>query len=719
MRKCHLLLTAILCSFFTYIQAQNEKDTILESVLNLSIEELMNTKVNIATKSATKLSESPAIVTVLSEDFIKNTGARYLTDILQYVPGFEFSKARTGAISIGVRGVKDHLTTSRFLVLKDGVPYNGIMYGSSMSSLKQFDIYSIDRIEIVRGPGSALYGRNAFIGVINIITKTGTNNNYLNLYASVGNFNHYDFGTSYGVKKDNFSAYISIEKIQSDVTESMFNNGMGGKSLWNLAIDGLFFNTKLQYNNFTFTGMFTDVLTGSSIGPFTTISDKDAKIGIYSFEYNNEIKKNIDLNAKIYARNEFQVQNLEIFHNEMTDEIEPNVPVSSVYPNGMYAKPRFTAYTYGLDVNLKLNLFKKHNTLFGVQADMYGIDDVELISSYDTYTGAPLTYMENGNLMYRGKYTQVEDRRGWIEGNGHDYHNIAFYFQNIYYPVENLSFTIGGRYDIDSELGGIFNPRLALVWNTNEKLIFKLLYGQAYRAPNSQEQYRKTGFTIGNKDLKPETIKTTELSADYNIGKNINTRLTIFYNILNNMIYAQGMTSGTPGGPYSNIGDNTSIGLEYEYRMMLGKKSYVYLNYSYTLSENSVTRNDTTEFFEHPDITPHKVNFGVYRKFLKYFNLSSNLMYRSMRKKYFAINRTTGDYTLDVNGNKTYVSEDKVGDYFLLNAKLRITNFFRSMEVSAEIYNILNTKYFDQDTEYAHQPLRAGTQYIFSLSYKF
>ncbi len=712
MTKAYLLFILVLMCVYSSILSQSEKDTTLESVLDLSIEELMNTKVSIATKSATKLSESPSIVTILSEDFIKNTGARYLTDILQYVPGFEFSKGRTGAVSIGIRGVKDHLTTSRFLVLKDGVPYNGIMYGTSMSTLKQFDINSIERIEIIRGPGSALYGRNALIGVINIITKTGENKIDVDLYTSIGNFNHYDFGASCGTKSKNFDSYFSVEKIQSDVTDSRFNNGMGGESVWNLDFSNLFITSKLRYKNLTFNAMYSDIVNGMSPGIFITETDKSSKVGIYSLEYNNKISSKVDLTAKLYGRNEFQVQNIEIFHNQITEE-----PYSSVYPNGAYVTPEFKAYTYGTDVNVNMNLLKNNYLLFGLQADKYGIKDVELISSYDTYTGAPLTYMENGYLVYRGKYTQIKEERGWIEGNGHDYYNIAFYFQNVYSPFDNLSFTMGGRYDIDSEFGSIFNPRLALVWNTNRNLILKILHGQAYRAPNSQEQYRKTGFTVGNKDLKPEKIKTSELSIDYNFSKTINNRLIIFYNILEDMIFAKGVTSGTRGNPYSNIGKNISMGLEYEFRMIASKKFYMFLNYSYTLSENHIT-SDTTETFKHRDIAPHKVNLGLNYKFMKFFNLSTNLMYRSEREKYFAIDNT-GSYILDFEGNKTLLSQDEIGNYFLLNAKLRVINFFHSMELSAEVYNIFNAEYYDQDTEYAHQPKRAGTQYIFSLSYKF
>lgn len=699
--------------------AQISKDTIFESVLDLNIEELMNTKVSIATKFEQKVSEAPSIVTAITAEMILNSGARNLYDILQFIPGFEFSRGRVGVNNIGVRGVKDPLTTSRFLILKDGIPFNDIMYGQGVGVSKQFDINTIKRIEVIRGPGSALYGRNAFIGVVNIITKSGENENEVGLYASVGNFNTLDYGASYSTKKDNFDVYFAIEKVKSDITDSKFDNGMGGESIWNLGIENLYVNSKVRFNNFEFTGMYSDIINCASTGPFMTNSDKDQKIGIYSLSYNAEINSILTLNSQIYGRNEVQSQHIEIFKPNITAEAAPGITYGDIYPNGMYVTPKFNAYLYGTDINLNLNIDEQHHSLIGIQADLHGVNNVELFASYDTQTGAPLTYVSNGDTLYRGIDTQIKDERGWIEDDGHNYSNLGFYFQHIYKPINNLSFTIGGRYDIDSEFGGIFNPRLAMVWDTKQKFIIKLLYGQAYRAPNTQEQYRITGFTVGNRDLMPETIKTTELSVDYSINKNINNRVTLFYNILDNMIYAQGITSGTPGEPYDNIGKNTSIGFEYEYKMVLNKQFYTFFNYSFTVSEDDVSSKDTTEIYAHRDVAPHKVNMGLNYQFLKYFNINTSALYRSEREKYFAINKGTGDYILDTDGNKTFVSQNEIGNYFLWNAKLRLINFYKGMELSAEVYNILDVEYYDQDSEYTHQPTREGRQFILTARYKF
>ncbi|MBI9067100.1 MAG: TonB-dependent receptor [Salinivirgaceae bacterium] len=685
--------------------AQISRDSTLESILDLSIEELMNTKVSIATKTNRPLSEAPSIVTVITEEVIKNSGARNIYDVLQHVPGFEFSRPRQGYYSIGVRGVKDILTNSRFLVLKDGVPYNGIMYGSGISSPHVFNIESIERIEVIRGPGSALYGRNAFIGVINIITKKAESGLGVHAYSKAGSFNTWQAGASVGKKNDNINAYFAADRIYSENTNSKLDDGFGGESLWNIGSNNYIFNTNIQIKDFSFTGMFSNIIDGASVGPFATESNKTSKIGVYALSYNKEMSSRITLSSKLYGRNENQVQNLEIYQPGMIPK----------YPNGAYVTPSFNSYTYGLDVNANYTINTNNQLLVGFQGDFYGVKDVKLKSCYDTYNGDSLVYSEGTDTLFRGKDTQIEEPRGWIENNGKGYSNFALYFQNIYTPFKGFDITLGGRFDMESEIGGVFNPRLGVVWKTNSKTIIKLLHGWAYRTPNVQEQYRLTGFTVGNKNLKPEKIKTTELSINYNITSKINNRLIIFYNYLNDIIYAQELTSGTPGSPYDNIGKNTTLGFEYESRMIFSKQLYAYLNYSFTYSMDKVNAKSGTEIYKHRDIAPHKINAGINYKFFEKFNFNSNLIYRSEREKYFVIDRN-GDYVYE-NGNKTVVSQDNVGDYFLLNAKFMVTNIFKHIGISAEAYNIFNAKYYDQDTQYPNQPAREGRQLIISLSY--
>lgn len=692
-----VVVFVLLTSCHLTTKAQMEKDSVFESVLDMSIEELMNTKVRIATKSGISLNEAPAVVTVITSEEIQNMGARTLPEILQYIPGFEYSVSKIGFYTVGVRGVKDPLTNARLLIMKDGVAYNGIMYGTGIGIVHLLDLNTIEKIEVIRGPGSALYGRNAFSGVVNVITKSAHKAHDVDARVTAGNFNTNSFGASYGFKPDDkFETIISFEKTKSDLTDSKFDNGLGGEDLWERGYDNTHLNMKTKFNDFELNAFYSDYSISAFVGPYVTESFKKVKLGIYSLDYTKEINNKLAFRGKVYLRDEDHKQLLEIFQPD----------VNPVAPNGMYATPSFRAYTFGGDLNVSYNL-KKSKTLLGIQFDKYGLTDVQLKSSYDTYSGTPLTYIDNeGNIIYRGENDQVIEERGWIEDDGHDYSNLAIYVQEIFTPFKSLSLTGGLRMDFDSEIGFMVNPRAAVVWHANQKTNLKLLYGRAFRAPNAQEQYRLTGFTKGNKDLEPEIIHTYELSANYGFTKEMNGNITLFYNKLDNLIYSESSVTGAPDTTYSNIGQNTSMGIEVEYKIRLNKSITAYTNYSYTHSEDKVL-SDTA--YPHRDIAPHKINGGINVGFLKYFNFNTNVVYGSEREKYTRFDPTSGEI---VN-----ISQDVVGNYVLVNAKLRIMNVVKNLELSTEVYNLFNAEYYDQDNRNAYSPKGSGRHLIFTLTY--
>jgi outer membrane receptor for ferrienterochelin and colicins len=702
------LLLALLIPLLSF--GQEKKDSALDSLLNLDIDDLMETKVLIATKTAKNINEAPSVVSVITQEMIQNSGARTLPDILQYIPGFEFSMPRSGFYSVGIRGVKDPLTNARLLILKDGVPYNDVMYGTGLGMVQFIDLKTIKRIEVIRGPGSALYGRNAFSGVINIISQEASKKNEVYAESEIGNFNSYQIGATYGKKySESFDFNISFDNVKSDLTDSKFDNGMGGEDLWNIGTNNLLLNSKINVNDFEINGYFGQIELGASVGPFTTQSSKKVQIGIYSVDYKKEISDHINFSAKMYGRNEDHTQHIEVYKPRLTAMHTSGLTYGEIFPNGAYATPSFKSYTYGVDANALITFFKKHSIMAGFQLDLYGLKDVQLKSSYDTYTGAPLYYLDNnGNLIWRGEHSQIIEERGWIEGDGHDYSNIGFYLQDVYTPIKNLEFTLGTRLDIDSEVGAVFNPRIGAVWNYKD-LNVKVLLGQAYRAPNAQEQYRLTGFTIGNKNLKPETILTREVSIRYLFFNKLSTRVTFFHNELNDLIYSESSATGQPDTTYTNIGSNTSVGIETEISYKINNNYSLYANYSYNDSEDKVALDTIRDVYPHRDVAPHKVNAGFNARFWDKVNLNMNLMYRSEREK----------YTIQTNTGEIFErSQNNVGNYFLLNGKIRFINLIKNFELSIEAYNILDTEYYDQDNRNEYQPSRAGTNVLFGIKYR-
>ena len=679
--------------------SQEKKD--FKDFKELDIEELLNQNTSIAAKTNQKVSEAPGIVTVITAHEIAAMGARDLRDILEMVPGFEFSRVRNGLQVVGVRGTKDSRSTAKVLLLVDGIPYNTLMYGMSLVGGYELNVEAIERLEIIRGPGSALYGRNAFNGVVNVITKSARHdgNTGVKLTTLGGNYNTLGAGVSYGVKRKNWDLYLNVLKFDTDGHQPEFDNGMGGTSPWDLSRDNLYFNMKANFGKFQFTGTYSDSNLGSSHGLYVSDSQILTTRGSYSLQYKTNLSEKLKLSSKVLFQHLKEVQDLEIFRPGLP------APYGVLWPNGMYVKPEYSEYKYGIDTEFSYRISPTHQLLAGVQLERYGVNDCNMWSNYDLYaSGSPaLYYIQNGERVYYGRDDMPFETRGWIKGDGHDYYNLAFYIQDTFYPFENVGVTIGGRYDVDSEFGGVFNPRGAIVWEFVKNGSIKLLYGQAYRAPNCQEQFKTSGFAIGNEDLKPERIRTLELGLSYRF-KNFSSGLNFFYNKLDDVIYVESRSFGEPN-TYLNIGENIAKGFEIENKFYLDKDFWFFLNYSYTnsddermmISDEGIANEVVTP---HIDIAPHKLNLGVNIGFLDYFNLNTNLIYRSRRERFEDV-------------------KDQVGPYTLVNTTLTVKNIVKSLTISASVFNIFDEKYYDQEPGVEFEPVQPGRSFVVKVSYQF
>lgn len=151
--------------------------------LDLSLEELLNVPVNIASRKALSQRESPGIITVIQGEDIRRSGARNLEDVLRQVPGFGLRLIGSNVLGLGVRG---HIgSDGRVLMLVDGIEVNEHRFGTAQFG-QSFPVESIQRIEIVRGSGLAMYGGTAELGVINIITRSAAELDGVHIGAGVG-----------------------------------------------------------------------------------------------------------------------------------------------------------------------------------------------------------------------------------------------------------------------------------------------------------------------------------------------------------------------------------------------------------------------------------------------------------------------------------------------------------------------------------------------------
>jgi len=689
-------------------------DTTLLNLFEMSVEDLIEQEVTIATKSTQKVTQSPSVISVITSEEIKAMGPRDLEEILKNIPGITFTQTRLGTRPFEIRGISDIRQGGRLLVLFDGIPYNEVMYGTAFTTGASLNLDNIERIEVIRGPGSALYGRNAFSAVINVITKKAKIDNNFEVDASYGSFNTSHLNTSYEIKKKQFNSFLTAKYYTTDGTSSTFDNGMGGEGHYNLTHDNFYLNGNAEYKNFRFSGAYYYLIDGVSAGPYMTNGNNQISLGTYNLNYSKIISSKFAINAKIYGQNLFRIQNLEQYKPNTT-ALHPvyKVPISMLAPEGIYARPLYDAYFYGSEVYMNYKLLKNNELLFGFQGDFHGVKNTSVSSNYDLATNVPLTYVDSttGNVKYYTKDNMPQYGPNWIQNSGHDYTSLALYVQDVHYFLPNLSLTLGGRLDFDSEVGHIFNPRLGMVWEPFNWAWMKVLYGEAFRAPTTNEQYKIMGFDKGNEKLKYEEIKTTEISFGTKFNRMF-SQISLYYNQLENLILQQPINDSSKIKTYYNTGTNISYGIEAETRFFISTSLYSYVSYSYCQSEDTKELFGKKETIPHPNVAYHKANFGINYLVHKKISIGVFSNYVGPITKF-----KNSAYDPSDLASSEFISQDKVGDYILLNSSIRFSNILKGFDISIYGYNLLNQEYFFQDDENVHQPAQPKIHFLIKVCY--
>jgi outer membrane receptor protein involved in Fe transport len=214
-RKLNIIVSLIcLLSISIFLYSAQEQSKKKQEVTE---EFFYSEEVEIASLKPQSVEEAPGIVSVITAQQIKDMGARNLNDVLKTVPGFQFAipSPQYYAETYIVRGLKQTDNT-RILVMMDGVPLNDAYYGQSFLNWGDMPLNNVKRIEIIRGPGSALYGTYAFLAVINIITNKAEDVNGVELSAEGGSWNTKHFYTLAGKQFGDFSLSGYVDYIKSD-----------------------------------------------------------------------------------------------------------------------------------------------------------------------------------------------------------------------------------------------------------------------------------------------------------------------------------------------------------------------------------------------------------------------------------------------------------------------------------------------------------------------
>lgn len=627
------------------IYAQNDQDPISDELLllqNLSAEteeselqKYLNIKVSASSKKELTTRETPGIVSVITEDEIRRSGASDLMEILEMVPGFDFGHDVDFMVGIGLRG--NWSNEGKVLLLIDGMEYNELLY-QSIPFGNHFSVDQIDKIEIIRGPGSAIYGGTAEYGVISIITKGGNGFKGINAYGEYGVLSDGVFGRSnYG-----FQAGTDLGNgIYGDIA---FHKG--SHTLSDQDYQDLYYELDpVNLRNHSATNT-TNINAGLKIKDFQVRAFYDVYdfgYPAYSTESSNfslDFKYDIKINdkLKLIPRVTYTQQEPWVGSNLESGEIEYKV----------FARRSKFNLTGVYDVTRKLNLI----------AGVEGFQDYAKSSLDDDNFGVGVDYV--------------------------NYNNLAAFAQGLLiHPLVNITF--GFRYDYHNIVGGAFVPRFGLTKRI-ENFHFKALYSHSYRAPGIENLNL-------NDELKPERSKTTELELGYQFTPDMLLSLNAYYTKTKDAIVYEffDLGGGDWGENFTNGNQAGSKGLELTYRFI--KKRFS-LNTNYSLY-SSLKSNDVDTYLVpgqeniHVAFPTHKIVVNSVFEITENLWTNIALIYKSKRYGYTDIDE---DWVPIISELDPYTKANfSMGyDNFLLKGllvKASITDIFNSKAPIIQAYN--------------------------------
>lgn len=550
--------TGICCSFLvSFSYAQQNAD----SLFDLSLEELTQVKVIIATGTEQTLDKAPATVTVLSAEDIKKTGATNLTDILESVPGVHINTNDFGNRPlVHMRGTSSFQT----LLMVNGNDTRDLVWAFGIF-WKGIPVSAIERIEVIRGPGSALYGADASAGVINVITKTAGRIEETEVGIRAGSFDSQSVWMQYGTDWHDFNIGFTAELSTTDGHDPFIQSdraNAAGKAHYGWDNQDLRFSIandhwRLLANYMKHDDLETGLSGGGYFDPVTSAEDERIDVDLL---YNNKnFSKHWGLDVKLHY------QDLDYSSNDGFQES----PADASYPDGKLNHMSSSERQIAFKASGLYSGFDQHSIRIGAGYDWQDLYRVEQQINFGT---GP-----TGSVLAAGG--PVVDVSDTIYAFAPEKTRKLYYafIQDVWALAADWELTIGARYDHYSDFGDTVNPRLALIWKTTDKLTTKLMYGEAFRAPSFQELYAITSRSSPNSALEPEESETLELAFSYAATKDIQLAMNLFNFEINDFI----SRDDTPQRQYQNSGKHKIVGVEMEARWQATKNLSLSGNYTY------------------------------------------------------------------------------------------------------------------------------------------
>jgi outer membrane receptor for ferrienterochelin and colicin len=495
------------------------------------LEKAIGQAIEAASINPVSLRKNTSIISVITKDEILKSGATTLMDVLKLVPGIEFNVDVTGVVALSFRGI--WANEGNLLLIIDGQEFNETAY-NSLQFGNHYPVHQIKRIEIIRGPGSAIYGGAAELAVINIITEKG--NDLKGFEANItdgvatGGYTTQNINMALGNGGKNYSYSVAglLGRAQTPGQTYTDVYGNGFSTTGNTGTATQYLNANFDYKNWSARIIYDNYSIDTRDGYVAALSRTypcNFSTLATELKYNKHISRKVLLNANVNYKQSSPWENAGLI-----DAVDSH---------------NYSYYKITVE-RLKANL----NAVVNFSKWLKGTIGAESIYDYGK--------KYNGEIFHYDSSDHVS------------YFNYAPFAQvTIIAPFSSI--TIGGRYDYSNAFGSSFSPRIGITKKIG-RANYKLQYASSFRAPSIEN----VQYAIDRIKLLPETSNTLEGEASFKLNKNMYLAVNIFdittHNAIKYYVKTDSVINGDPDG-YRNSKTTTGsqgFELEYKYKGALG-----------------------------------------------------------------------------------------------------------------------------------------------------
>lgn len=515
---------------------------------SISLDSLLNITITSAAKHEQTTEEAASSVTIVTKEDIRDFGWKTLNELLQSACGIDVGTDLMGDY-VGARGFTSagDPYNPRILVLLNGIPLRESVFAQSWPEATIIgDIQGdVERVEIVRGPGSSLYGTGAMLAIVNVITVSPDGPAETVVGVSGGDHGYLDSNAQLRRTVGEVSCTIFGSVMRSDGHTFTFPEyreaGYDDVEVRNL-------NWKRRYTargQIMYRGFRAQLHVGSTQNGYptaqygTVFDHPKSRQRITNWGCDLMTEREIHRHVSIYGRLGFQ----QFDYHAIYPYGDPDLlNFDSVLNQMIAAEARGT-----VDVTSRNRLIAGTEIIRHAEAKNYG-----------WYDNSPETYEFSRPFTDAGFYVQDEQR-----------------------VSENVVATAGLRYSLPTGDKGMMTPRGALVWSGFRGTTVKAMYGEAYRAPSVYERnYEFPEEAVSNADLEPEIVRTSELAILQRITSAMLASLSAYRFQYEDMIVV-GLDDASGYHQYQNLSKAHSQGIEAELRLRPARRAQAYLNYTY------------------------------------------------------------------------------------------------------------------------------------------